>query len=46
MTSRPTRRRGLVSWFASWLLRPSTMQLAVMVLRLVDLIARIIDRLS
>lgn len=46
MTKRPTRRRGLVSRIASLLLRPSTIQLAAMVLRFVDLIARMIDRLS
>ena len=45
MCLKPTKRRGLAVRFASVLVRPSTIRLAVMVLRFVDLMARIIDRL-
>ena len=44
MCLKPTKRRGLVARFVSVLLRPQTIRLAVLVLRLVDLIARIVDR--
>lgn len=46
MALKPTKRRGLVGRIASVLLRPSTIRLAAMVLRLVDVVARIIDRLN
>jgi hypothetical protein len=46
MRLKPTKRRGLVVRFASVLLRPSTFRLALKVLRFVDLIARIVDRMS
>jgi hypothetical protein len=46
MCLKPTKRRGLVTRFISVLLRPQTIRLAVLVLRFVDLIARIIDRVN
>lgn len=46
MTQKPTKRRGLAGRIASVLYRPGTMRVAAMVLRLIDIIARIIDRFS
>jgi hypothetical protein len=38
------KRRGLVQRMASVLVKPQTYRLAMQILRLIDLVARIVDR--
>lgn len=41
---KPPKRRGPKSPFKSWLMRPETIKLAVAIVRLIDLVAKLIDK--
>lgn len=41
---KPPKRRGPKSQFKSWLTRPETIKMAFAILRLIDLVAKVIDK--
>lgn len=41
---KPPKRRGPRNHFVSWLTRPETIKMAFAIVRLIDLVAKVIDK--
>lgn len=42
---KPPKRRGSMNHFVSWLTRPETIKVAFAIVRLIDLVAKVIDKM-